>query len=218
MGSTLLSYSHLIALQIFANRKDPEWSETLCYSLLSQVVRVSDDIIAFRRWVASSSLTPFSESDVDKSSEANNTSAGTNSNPLNGSNSGKQPCVPENNDDQALSDDPRLPNQITPTPSRDVLPRELPSKVFGGKKSSSSADQATTTTTVDGGAAKDNDNMSGVSTTTTSSSSSSASSHTDTVGPSFLSKKRKPFWLKTRDDDEPKQNPDFFPEITFFLL
>ena len=159
-------------------------------SLLSQVVKVASDIIAFRRWVASSSSTstvPFADADADQTETQTSATAALSSPLLSAQSGNEGQSTSDNNDDQSLSEDPRLPTQITPTPSRDVLPRELPSKVFGAKKPPSSTESVAVV--VDGIATKDNDNMSGVSTST--SASSSASSRTDTVGPSFLSKKRK---------------------------
>ena len=155
-------------------------------SLLSQVVKVASDIIAFRRWVASSSSTstvPFADADADQTETQTSATAALSSPLLSAQSGNEGQSTSDNNDDQSLSEDPRLPTQITPTPSRDVLPRELPSKVFGAKKPPSSTESVAVVAT------KDNDNMSGVSTST--SASSSASSRTDTVGPSILSKKRK---------------------------
>jgi hypothetical protein len=116
----------------------------------------------------------------DKSIELQ--SSGEKSNPAAPSNSAK-PNGRVNNDDQTLSEDPRLPSQITPTPSRDVLPRELPLKVFDAKSSKDGADVVPTTTASN---AKDTDNMSGVSSAT---SSESSASHTDTVGRQSAAKK-----------------------------
>ncbi len=132
------------------------------------MVRVSDDVINFRRWVASSTATPISLAETPSSISARPQL--TSSTQI--SSSGKS-----NNDDQTLSEDPRLPSHITPTPSRDVLPRELPSKVFSGKSSDVGVRDEVITVSVVG--SKDTDNMSGVSTAT---SSESNTSQTDTVG------------------------------------
>ena len=133
------------------------------------MVRVSEDVINFRRWVASTTATPRSLTETPSSISVRPQL--TTSTPISGS--GKS-----NNDDQTLSEDPRLPSHITPTPSRDVLPRELPLKVFSGKGSSEvgSRDEVISVSVV---GSKDNDNMSGVSTAT---SSESNTSQTDTVG------------------------------------
>lgn len=136
------------------------------FSILSQVVRVSDDVINFRRWVASSTTTPRSLTETPSSISVRPQL--TTSTPISGK---------TNNDDQTLSEDPRLPSHITPTPSRDVLPRELPLKVFSGKNATE-VGSCVEIISVSAGS-KDNDNMSGVSTAT---SSESNTSQTDTVG------------------------------------
>jgi hypothetical protein len=152
------------------------------FSLLSQVVKVSDDVLAFRRWVASSSTEPFSDADAEQSDDgpaAASANSQESAEPISGP--AKSRAV-ANNEDQSLSEDPLLPSHITPTPSCNVLPRDLPSKVFGGKPSRADADAESV---ADSGVARDNDNMSGVSTSTgseASSSSSTPSSNAETVG------------------------------------
>jgi hypothetical protein len=149
-------------------------------SLLSQVLRVTEDVISFRRWVYMSTSTPYLSD--DKSIELQ--SSGEKSDSAAPSNSGK-PNGRVNNDDQTLSEDPRLPSQITPTPSRDVLPRELPLKVFDAKSSKDGAATDVVPTTAASNS-KDTDNMSGVSSAT---SSESSATHTDTVGRQSAAKK-----------------------------
>lgn len=154
-------------------------------SILSHVVRVSDEVITFRNWVASNSQGGEAAESAQSSSTTPPPASSTSA-----SGPGKND---NNNEDQTLSEDPRLPTQITPTPSRDVLPRELPSKIFGGKDDQGGVEETTTAAPCVG---KDTDNMSGVSTAT---SSESTTSQTDTVGryyynATILQQTQMPFW------------------------